>query len=719
MKFTAHKKFCFFKRMVLIAFLLSWPFFSFTSVSSDWALAQEVAAAPVEINGDTVEFSMGKNRVVARGNVSVVRNDVTLLCDQVEYFKDKNIAVAEGNVVLIKDGKRLLGDKLKYNFNTMKGDFSDVTIYAKPFYGVGKKIEKIGENHLRITDGYLTTSDFDNPEYRLRSKTIDVYPGDKAVARHVRFFVGGLPLMYLFRYTQDLKGKEPTVIVTPGRDKDWGGFLLTKWRYKLNEDLKGWLHLDYRERKDFAWGIDLDYKMTDYGKGIIRTYYMNERALPGKDHVWDNHLDPTTEKERFKVEWRHKWAIDDNTDAIWQYYKLSDSTLLKDYFEREYEEDSNPETFFLLTRILPAGTLSFRTDARVNRFVEAVERLPEISYSLPGQKIGGTGFYLKDTTTFSNLNKKFPSPSADHKETVRLDTDNELSYPFKISFIEVNPFVGGRQTYYSRTKDKAQYNVVRTLFKTGADLSTKFYRVFDADTDVWNLDINQLRHVVTPSIAYKYQTDPSIASSLLDSFDSIDTQVREHKIAFSAENKLQTKRDEKSVDLARLVIESNYHLKEHTGRTGFNDVTSDLEIKPYDWLTFYFDSSYNMMENELTSANFDFYVNDESDKWYVKLGKRYHVDVDDQVTTEIGYRFNQKWKFSIYERFDIDTTKLKEQQYTLTRDLHTWLMDISFNQTRGEGSEIWFVFTLKAFPKLGFDVGTGFNKRKSGSQSSE
>ena len=62
---------------------------------------------------------------------------------------------------------------------------------------------------------------------------------------------------------------------------------------------------------------------------------------------------------------------------------------------------------------------------------------------------------------------------------------------------------------------------------------------------------------------------------------------------------------------------------------------------------------------------------------------------------------------------------VKEQEYTLTRDLHCWEMDINFNETRDEGSEIWLVFRLKAFPEMGFDLGTSFNRRKTGSQSGQ
>ena len=88
------------------------------------------------------------------------------------------------------------------------------------------------------------------------------------------------------------------------------------------------------------------------------------------------------------------------------------------------------------------------------------------------------------------------------------------------------------------------------------------------------------------------------------------------------------------------------------------------------------------------------------------------------ITAELNYVLNPKWKFKIYERFDINHGLQKEQEFTVTRDLHCWEMDISFNEKRGQGSEIWMVFRLKAFPDMAIDLfGTSFNRRKAGSQS--
>lgn len=681
----------------------------------------EEPVRPIEINADHFEFFQEENRVVVQGNVVISRENVTLTCDKAEVNKNTGVAVAEGQVVLSSpQGGRISGEKMTFNFETMTGDFFGARIASPPYYGEGETLSKVAASHIVMTKGYITTCDLHKPHFRMKSRKIDVYPGDKAVARHVRLVVGKTPVVYIPRYSQVISDKKPRVIYTPGYDKQWGAFLLQAWRYYFNENFKGTVHLDYRERKDFASGADVDYKIPRGGSGILRTYYMLERPITSK-HTWQERPSPTPEHERFKAEWRHKWDIDDRTNAIWQFYRYSDPNFLKDYFKREYEKDREPPTFFVLTRGLPSGTFSFRNDVRVNRFVGAVDRLPELGYDVTNQQIAQSGIYLKNKTTYSNLVSREVSPAEVRRKTMRLDTDNELSYPMKVGFVEFRPFVGGRETYYSRTKEPVDDGTIRGLFKTGSDLSTKFYKVFEVDTNVWGLDIHRLRHVITPTVSYLFTTDPTLASGQLDLYDAVDRLSRTHSLTFTLENKLQTKRQEVSVDLVRAIVSSDFLLKDQPGTGGFNSVKTDFELKPIDWLTFNSDTNFDATKDKLTSANFDIYFQHPGDKekWSFGFGKRYTLEVDDQITSELNYKINPKWKLGLYNRFDIDHGIHKEQEYRIIRDLHCWEMDINFNETRGQGSEIWVVFRLKAFPELTFDAGTSFNRRKAGSQSSE
>src|SRR3989338_1137822 len=379
------------------------------------------APSSVEINGDKVEFLTDQNKVVADGNVVISQNNVKLLADHVEFDRGTNIAIAQGHVILMRDNAQIIGDKMVFNYTTGKGEFDHAKIDSHPYYGSGTKIAKVSDKHIIMENGHFTTCDHDKPHFQMVSKKIDIYPGDKLIARSVRMLVGNVPLMFIPRYSQNISDKNPRVIFTPGYDKHWGAFLLSQWRYYFNEDFKGTIHVDYRERKSVATGIDLNYKTKKYGSGIIREYYTNELDYGAHYHFWGQKIKPVRETERFRAEWRHQWEVNDKTSAIWQYSKLSDADFLKDYFKRQRQEDSDsPQTYFLLTRTLPAGILSFHNDKRVNRFGTMVERLPEIRYDLPSHQLADSNFYLENKTIYSNLSKKLARPSEDRKETMRL-----------------------------------------------------------------------------------------------------------------------------------------------------------------------------------------------------------------------------------------------------------------------------------------------------------
>ncbi len=693
------------------------------SSKEDATPSQKISSSSesVELNADTVEYVVTENKMVATGNVIVIHKGDTLTCDRIDFYRDTKMAYAKGHVRLeMSKGAVIQGDQMTFNFGIMKGDLEQALIWADPFYGKGKSVSKVDKNRVVMARGYMTTCDLEKPHFRFVSRTWDIYPKDKLIARHARFMVGEVPLFFTPRFVQDISGKRPLFTFIPGYDKEWGMFLLSTMRYKLNEHVKGFVHFDAREKKDVAGGVDVFYETPNTGDGIIKIYYMNERNITSK-RFYKPRPSPTMERERFKVEWRHKWQIDKETNVILQYYKRSDADFLKEYFEKEFKKDTaaSTNTYFLLTRALPAGTLSFRTDKRVNRFEGGVERLPEIAYDLSSQQIGDSKFYFRGVTTYSNLANKQASPTEVRLDTQRVDFDSDVSYLAKILFIELKPFVGGKETYYTKTKDPAKQHILRGMFKTGATLSTKFYKLWDIQSNLWQMNIHRLRHVITPTVTYNYDHDPTVPSTTLDSYDGIDSLQRRHNINFALENKLQTKRGGTPVDLLRVGINSDFHLKEHPAKGGFDTVISRVELIPRERFRFYVDSSYDTKDHKMKTVNFEFYINEGDPKWSWIVGKRWSPSTFDEVTSEFAYQINPKWKFRLYDLFDLWNGGLKEQEVSVTRDLHCWEMSINFTEKRGQGNEIWLVFTLKAFPDMALDLGTSFNRRKVGSQAGE
>ncbi len=673
---------------------------------------------PVEMQADQVEYLKDQNVAKASGNVVVKSGDTMLKADGAKINRETKIAQATGNVYIDTPEFQVDADQASYNFSTTAGTFDNVRLFNEPFQIKGQQIIKDADGHILMKDGFLTTCDLDHPHYRMKTRKLDVYPGDKAIARGVTMFLGPVPIMYFAKFTQDLKDK-PWFTFTPGYKKDLGMYLLTRSRIKVNDNFKTSIRVDGYERMGFGLGADSSYNTPSMGAGIVRYYFINERQIAAK-HPWQAKTAPTVQNERYKLEWRHRWDMDEKTQAVFQYYRLSDSVLLQRYFLREYRKEANPQTFFYINRALPAGSLSIRVDHRVNRFIQAIDRTPEITYSLAGQPIGSSGFYLKTNDTFSNLVNRQASPTEDRRKTMRFDSNNEVSYPTHLGFVQFTPMVGGQTTYYSRTiDDRRPTNVTRQMFKTGADFSTRFMKVMELDRGLFGSDITRLRHIIAPSVAYRYQHTPTFAASRLNQFDAaIDGLSQDHRITFSLENKLQTKRKGKIVDLVRDLATVDYLIKQ-TGRPGqLSPVKNLLEITPTDWLRFVSDTTIDHKHNRISEGNLDFYIT-KSGKYGFNIGERFARGQDHQLITQFAYIINPKWRFKVYDRFDLGKGTLKEENFMVTRDLHEWEMNMIYGQTRGNGIEFLLTFKLKAFPDQPLDLfSSTFHQRKAGSQSS-
>jgi LPS-assembly protein len=680
----------------------------------------------VQLEADKVQFIQENNEAIASGNVVVKADKTTLYADQLQLEKAIGDAVASGHVYIDAPDMQVDADQVHYNFNQGTGKFENARIFNGPFQIKGETVSKVSENHMVMENGFLTTCDFDEPHFRMATHRMDVYQGDKAVARGVKLYLGKVPLMYFPRFEQNLKDR-PIFTMTPGYKKDFGAFLLTQLRLKLSDHVKLTLYGDLYERTGIGEGADLKYDTPHFGSGILRTYYIYENQIASK-HLWDMNTSdgtkkgPTIRHELYRVEWRHKWNIDRNTSAVWQYYKVHDWDLanygfIKKYFEREFRRGPDVTTYFLLTKNLPVGTLTYRIEAsRVNPALRTVERLPEVQYQLSGQKLGETNFYLKSTDTYSNLVNR-PGDVGPTMKTQRLDLNNEISYPKKIAFIETRPWVGGEHTYYSRTIDPNQSSVIRGQFKTGIDLTTHFYRIWNYRAKILGSEINGLRHVVTPSVTYGYAHRPTLSASRFNQFDTIDALAQSHHVLLSLENKIQTKRNNRSVDLIRTIVETDYNLiKSEPGRS-FGPVISTIEFNPNNWLTFKADESYDNKNKRWNYANFDAYING-GDKWSFGIGKRFAHHMDDELTTQWIYKINPKWKFKLDDRFILDKGIIQQEDYILTRDLHEWEMDIDYHQERGNGTAFLITFRLKAFPNMiASSFSDSYHQPKAGSQS--
>lgn len=700
--------------------------------------SDESKVEAIVVNGDVVEYSTDSREVSAVGNVSVEYKGTKLTCDKIRVNTLTKNGHAEGNVRL-EDKKGVIeGSRMDYNFQDKKGLIIDSYFRSNPFFGRADKADKVSDMQFIAKGGYVGTCNYDNPHYRMKSKRMNVFPGEKIEIKDASVFVGQVPVFYLPAYEHTLKDPLAHVQLTPGTRKHWGRFLLTSWAYKLTESIRGNIFVDAREKLGIAEGFDSNYTSKNFGKGNFKYYYTQERD---KTNEFGDDVDIPKVFQRYFIRLRHKWSSQNyRSNVIAEYFKIVDSkrairgseyNILKDYFYREYEKDTQPLSYITVHHSFDYSTLDITFQKRINRWYSQLEKLPEAIYSLPSIQIGKTPLYFDNSSSLANYTYKnaVPSPSSDDTELVKFDTTNRVSLPMKVFFIQFNPFATYRGTYY----DKDIYGsstVLRTVFSSGADMSTKFYRIFNINSNFLGLNLNGLRHIITPTIEYAFVNEPTVPASKLNSL--ADGVSRSNSASLELSNKLQTKRGNATVDIVDFRANTSYIFKPKTGDkrgSNFSDFIFHLEVLPYSWLSFYGDTTYQHSNRSdesygrFSNMNYDigFHFNSERT---INLGQRYQRKGARQFTFDMDWRLNPKWKFGAYQSYQLASVTgikrgLREQEYYISRDLHCWIMELNYNEKKDTGNTIWVIFRLKAFPELEFNYNQQYHMPEPGPQSQQ
>lgn len=655
-----------------------------------------VGKLPITVNGDVVEFSSSGREVVAEGSVEIDYQDSKMTCDKVRVFIDEKLAIAEGHVFFYKsEAEEFSGDLVIFDFGSRTGTITGPQVDMAPYYGSAEIMDRMSDEEFYLYNAEMSTCDLPHPHWGLKCREVKMTPGRVLTAKDIRLNVLNIPLLYVPVYTQVMTDKRPRLMIMPGFKKEFGKELFGSWRYYLNDSARGILHVDWYEKTGWAQGVDLNYDTHLIGRGNAKYY-----RVDGKDRRKEKNLDAgeiLRSGERSRIELRHKWNISEDDSLIAEYYRQSDIDFRKDYFLREYTKEPNLRTFLQYSHVYPNATLSFLAEPRVNSFYSVTEKVPELKLETINQRIGESPFYFKDVTS-STYFMSAPANSAPTTQAGRMDTLNQLSYLFRFMGVDLSPYVGHEDTFYSRGVNGKE-RLIRGMFFTGIDASLKLYKVFDIDTNFLNLEINKLRHVITPSCKYRYQHPPTVNKSKIQQFDSIDALDRQNSIELSLENKLQTKRSGQSVDLTSLIVSTTYAFEDNsTVSAGFGNVTTKWEMNPYSWCGFQSDASFSQKRYYLMTVSNSLWMN--IGRFKTNFGYEYKREETSQLTVDVRCKLNPFWSLGVYDRFEFKTGDLVEQEYTLERDMHCWVAQLIVNKRETEGITVLLAFKLKAFPEM-------------------
>ncbi len=706
---------------------------------------------PIEITSSG-ETRYENGIAIANGDVAVHLGDTDIYADSARYDSQRQEVAAEGHVRIYRDNKMYIAERGTYNLNTKEIHAETLRTSSNPYLVSGETLQGFSDNHFVVQNGTFTTDDSSDPDFHLRAHKVRIYENDRVIFQNVTFYIGKVPVFwwpYLYQSLNDAFSFN----VSPAYLSSWGPSLLTQVAFPITDQIKGRVRLDYRTRRGVAIGFESEIK---YGKddssfARLTTYFiddqnpeLNRTTLPRG----------TIGSSRYRVSLQDKTEFTSDIYGIADITKLSDAFVMQDFYQSEFRLNPVPDNVVAVTKTDPIYTLTGIARFQANAFFQQTERLPEVVLDVKRTPIFGSPIFYEGETGGADLVRNFPSGShnADY-ESWRLDTFHQFSFPNTyFGWLSIVPRAGFRATYYTQTRDLGKTlftpssdpfvpdfivpdNVplslggdkTRTLFNAGVEGSFKISRTWeDAQSRTFGLD--GLRHVIQPFTNFSWVSDGGVNPAEILQFDryqpstrlrpidfpqftSIDSIDRWTVWRFGVRNRLETRRDDSNITWLELENYFDVNIENPYDRTPYSNLFTKLRFTPLPWATLVVDSQVPAFDKGFTEVNTTIAFQPIS-KLQVSVGHRYlngNPSFQDSSLFTVGgyYRINDNWGVAVSEQYEGATGILEQQRYAVYRDLSSWVASLGAVVRDNAGVKeygVLLTFTLKAFPRFGFDL---------------
>jgi len=710
---------------------------------------------PVEITSSG-ETTYENGVATARDNVAIHIGDTDIYGDFAQYNSRTHEVSVEGHVRIYRDVSIYVAERGVYNIDTKQIRTSNVRTDYHPYFLSGQNVTETSANVYRVEDASFTTDDSARPDFHLHARTVRVYENDHVVFQNVTFYVGKVPVFW-WPYMYQSLNDAFSFTISPAYLSSWGPSLLSQITFPITDDIKGRIRLDYRGRRGVAVGFesDIDYGKDKSSNAKLKTYYIqdqnsdiNRTGLPRGEVSPD----------------RYRASLEDHTDFTADIYgivdvtKLSDAFVMQDFYQSEFRINPVPDNVVAVAKTNPFYTLTAIARFQANDFFEQTERLPEVVLDVKRHALFGGPIFYEGETGVADLHRRFADRS-DFEDygTVRVDSFHQLLYPNTyFGWLSVVPRVGFRETYYDQTRDLGKTiftpdpnplvpefllpdptlamplqkggDKLRTVFNAGAEGSFKLSRTWE-DVESRALGLDGLLHVIQPFTNFSYVWNDGLDPAAVLQFDRFEPSTQLRPIDFpqftsidsiaswtiwrsGVRNRLETRRDDLTVTWLELDTFFDVNFDNPYDRRSYSNFFNKLHFTPLPWASLSIDSQIPAFSSGFTEVNTTISVQPMANL-QVSAGHRYLNDnpfFQHSSLFVVGgyYRISDNWSFGFQEQYEGTVGIFEEQRYAIYRDLTNWVASFGAVVRDNSGNKkeygILLTFTLKAFPKFGFDL---------------
>lgn len=680
-------------------------------------------------------------------------NNRVLRVEKVEFDE----VYAEGFVRMKTRRELVTADRLYINFAASRGIIQNAEVRTRDFKTKldvvlrARVVRQLDERTYRAEDGSITTCTYGEPHYVVGVKEVEFKrdkEGDQVLFTHIVPRLGGFPIFYWPFYFVRLDEGPPLRSVRFERSGRHGITVRTRWGFDLNryerdesgeiirdEDgipkEKRWgrltFDIDHFQRRGTACGPGLEYEWTDY-EGSIETYYIRDRG-PDEKNEYERRFLPLEDKDRGRVRLFHRHYLDSlvhglRLDAEISY--VSDRNLLEEFFEHEFEEDEEQESYLYLRYVRENMALTALQKLRTVDFQDQIEYTPSLGFTMIAQPLFPGTLYLTTFTRCDNVRNRYDdSLDLDSQRIWRVDRYAEIGQPFRLGVFNFTPFIGTRFTWFEEGVD-ARKNINRFVGSAGARLGTVLQRTFETRNET--LGIHGLRHTALLEMRYTNNYECNRKPEKLFQFDTIDEVSTFEELSIEKRHRFETKdaTGENPWEFMNISFEVEYYPDpaRDTGRPrnqnflkpfnwisnypdedgeykrrNWSNVHVDLSVTPRGILSFSGNAEYNTYTGSIDASTVGVTATPRQEI-RTSLYHRFLRGIADTVGTNLQWDITEIWGVEVDFQYNLSRGVIADQRYVLKRKLHDFVLEFMVHLDEGKDDTTYSVVLYpKALPK--------------------
>lgn len=686
-------------------------------------------------------------------------NGIEVFAKKAVWEQEKGTITLTGDLAIFQDGQLSRADKAIYNNETKKLQTIDVKARVDGFILRSGEFDyearEDGPDVLVGRNASITTEDAEEPLTWISGKEIRLYAEDSIALSHMKMYYGGVPIFYFPYFYHSLNPREgymPNI----GSRSNWGGFLLNKYgvlfgnrrveNRRPTADYLATLHLDYRSRRNFGLGVDLE-------DIALRKEKPNMKGLSvyGVDDK-DPTISPTNEvrqemdEQRWRIALQQMWnlQIQDTMASDWRLKTninaMSDEYMLRDFFQETYQKDAEPDNTVALTRTDPLTSFTLLQRIPMNDFYLSDQRT-ELNFDRIRAPLSRSSITYESQSSASLMRQYVPpamrsdirrklddmpanDSSRDFWERMlitdgyfRLHTYHELSTTYKAGgFLNLTPRIGGGYTGYYDVSDMGSFD--QGVFFASLDSNVKFSRKYaNLRSDTFGL--NGLTHIVQPYVTFSYiganeagpmlpridgysasTTPVALSPGRMTEIDSMSTAA---VLRYGVKNFLMTDRDGASTRWFTWDMFMDAYFHDAADDRKFSNLYTTMSWNPLPWLSYNNTIQYPLLgdDKELRYREYNNYFRFQATRSLeMTVGHRYlsqHpiLEDDSQLDVRALYRINEELSFGGVWRWDLKRGDLEIQEYNVYKNLGSWYFGTGlYFRKNGTKDEVGFGISL-------------------------